>query len=193
MSLMEFMGDKAEMLEALRKELKECSLCPKMVESRKQVMGEDHYPCTCVGDENAKYMFVGIAPGRVKKEKKDEGEDTAFKYGSGKILKKAFDELGIHERDVFITNIVKCNTPEDGHFIDDDIWRCYKHFLSKEIAIINPRIIFALGRDSQRHLETLVPNGVKITYLFHPAAVMRGYVDYERFKEALKEKIHNGK
>jgi len=188
------MGDKAEMLETLKDNLKKCSRCPKMVESRMQVMGEDHYPCSFVGDEKAKYMVVGIAPGRVKKEKKKEDEeDEAFKYGSGKILKKAFDELGIHEKEVFITNIVKCNTPEDGAFIEEDIELCYKKFLSQEIAIISPKVIFALGRDAQRHLENLVPNGIKVTYLFHPAAVMRGYVGYERFKDVLKEKIENGK
>lgn len=180
-------------LEVLLKELKDCCKCEKMVKSRTQVMGENNYPCMWAGNEDAKYMFVGIAPGRLdKKFKTSSEEDAAFKYGSGEILVQLFKDYSISQKDVFITNCVKCNMPFDGMLLEKDIEMCVTLFLKHEIEIVNPQKIIVLGKLAQNIFKKYFPK--TLCFLMpHPAKVFRGYMQYKDYKILFEKIIESGK
>lgn len=179
------------MLNILSSKLKKCNLCPAMVASRFEVMGQDHAPCSFVGNNNAKYMFVGIAPGRLKT--KSNKNPQAFKHGSGRILRKIIEDFSIGINDVFITNILKCNTPKNNKFQDNDIKNCTTNFLLKEINYINPEKIIVLGKDAENKFKKYVTSSQKfsnIHYVWHPASVLYGkkYSDYKKQFEVIFNK-----
>ncbi len=154
--------------------LVKCSECPKMVQSRKEVMGEDHYPLKPFGNIDAKIMIIGIAPGRLQRKYKDPDikDEYAFQYGSGDILNKIIDKFNIRDI-VYITNILKCNSPSDNIFEEQDVKRCITNFLSNEIKIINPEKIIVLGKQAREYFEKYVVTNSKVYFIYHPSYVMR--------------------
>ena len=93
------MLSESEELNTLLTSLKHCLACAKMVESRQQVMGDDHYPLSPAfkskNPRSWKYFLIGIAPGRMPEKFKKSGEDRAFKHGSGTVLSTIFEMLDI--------------------------------------------------------------------------------------------------
>lgn len=171
------------MLNILSRKLESCSICPKMVQSRKEVMGGEHAPCSFVGKNNAKYMFIGIAPGRLKT--KDNKNPQAFKHGSGRVLKRIINDFSINMDDVFITNILKCNTPKDNKISENDVNNCVENFLLKEIELVEPKHVIVLGNDAKNKFKNFVTSIKKfsnIHYVWHPASVLYGK-SYEEYKK----------
>lgn len=174
------------MLKILSEKLETCSLCPRMVKSRQEVMGDEHAPCSFVGSIGAKYMFIGIAPGRLKT--KNNKNPQAFKHGSGRILRKIINDFSINMSDVFITNILKCNTPKNNNLEKQDIHNCVDNFLIQEINLIKPKHIIVLGNDAKNKFKNFVTSIKKfstIHYVWHPASVLYGK-PYEEYKEQFK-------
>ena len=176
------MRSDSDVLNKLLSSLKQCSDCTKMVESRCQVMGEDHYPCSpafkSYDPKMWKYFLIGIAPGRMPQKFKKKEEDNAFKYGSGLVLHNIFDMLDIAD-DVYITNTIKCNTPKDNIFEQKDVERCIVKYLVNEINIIRPEKIIVLGGQARdyfmKYLYTPINRKVTqhIYFTKHPAYYMR--------------------
>ena len=167
------------LLNNLKVRLKNCTSCSKMLKSRQEVMGEDHYPCFFNGTTNAGIMLVGIAPGRM--QNKDGVTEHAFRQGSGKILKKIFMDLDIDINNIFITNIVKCNTPADGKLEKDDIRTCVNNFLKNEIDLIKPKKIILLGNKATQSFYKYMNVSANVCTVWHPAAVMRGFKRYSDY------------
>jgi len=116
----------------LKKECSSCKSCP-LCENRTSIVFSD-------GNENAKIVLIGEAPG--------ENEDLKgkpFVGMAGKILDKYLTLAGIsREKDLYITNIVKCRPLKNRKPKLSEKQACFG-FLKKQIEIVNPKIIILCG------------------------------------------------
>ncbi|NJE42114.1 uracil-DNA glycosylase family protein [Thermococcus sp. GR6] len=132
-------------------------------------------------------VLVGEAPGR-----KGCGLTGICFYrdASGMLLRKALFSLGINPDFVYITNVVKCNPPGNKlkGFDEREL-----SLLQRELEILKPKAIFAIGRTAEKALKRL---GFDATYLRHPAWYVRRGLrepneemlsEYTQVKEALGE------
>ncbi len=171
--------DKGKELKKLEAEISKCDIC-KEHGIGKMVFGE--------GDVNAKVMFVGEAPG-----KNEAKVGRPFIGRSGKLLRKMITDLGLKEKEVYITSPVKY-LPEYGTPKPRDIEHARVHF-NKQIGIIDPKMIVLLGSTAaQAILEEKLPilkmHGASIekndrTYFLtlHPAAAVR----FQKFRLLISE------
>lgn len=144
------------------------------------------------GNPNARIVFVGEAPGA------DEDEQgRPFVGRSGQLLDKIIAAMGLQRQEVFIGNVIKCRPPENRDPKPDEIIRCI-HFLEKQLEIIKPDIIVALGAHAARtllksndpigqlrgkFLEYHTPSGygpIKLMATYHPSYLLRNYSDDNR-------------
>jgi len=150
---------------------------------------ENNYvPVPGEGSPNAEIMLVGEAPGA-----NEAKTGRPFCGQAGKILDKFLESAGIGREEVFITSIVKDRPPKNRDPKPEEI-EMYTPFLDRQIEVIRPKIIGALGRHAMRYLmmrygledklltigeihgqvfETEI-NGLKtkIVPVYHPAAVI---------------------
>jgi DNA polymerase len=130
------------------------------------------------GDVNCRVMFIGEAPG--------ENEDRLkrpFVGRGGQLLDKMIESIGWKRADVYITNIVKRRPPDNRDPLPEEI-EAYKPYLTRQIEIINPKVVATLGRFSMNyflplakisrdHGHIFIVDGRFIYPLFHPAAALR--------------------
>jgi|GEM_PF-65040 uracil-DNA glycosylase len=148
-----------------------CMRCPLGKTRNKFVFGS--------GDPKAGIMFIGEAPGA------DEDEQgLPFVGRGGKLLTKMIEGIKLTRDEVYICNILKCRPPGNRDPKPDEIEKCEEIFI-KQIELINPKIIFALGRISgQTLLKVKSPlkdlrgkihdyHGYKLMISYHPAALLR--------------------
>ena len=158
-------------MEVLRKAVADCRAC-QLCENRKNIVFGQ-------GSIKASVVFVGEAPGA---EEDEQGEP--FVGRSGKLLTKMIEAMGIAREQVYICNVVKCRPPENRNPTDLEIASC-SPFLTKQLAIIRPKIIVGLGRFAcSTLLQTKTPmaeirgqwhqyEGIKFMPTFHPAYLLR--------------------
>src|SRR5204863_4724074 len=93
-----------------------------------------------VGHANAKLMFVGEGPGR-----DEDLKGEPFVGRAGQLLTEIITKgMKLRREDVYIANVVKCRPPENRNPEPDEIAAC-EPFLVKQLELIKPRIIVALG------------------------------------------------
>ena len=118
----------------------ECHLC-ELSKSRKNVIfGE--------GNPTAKVMFIGDVPTSTE-------DDTGHPFvgRAGEMLGKMIENvLGLKREEVYITNILKCKPPQNRLISLEEIQMCQPYLL-KQIEIIDPLIIVALGATSYKYLS----------------------------------------
>jgi len=131
--------NKAKLLEKIADEIKNCEECKK---------GKFGLPVPGKGNPNAKIIFLGESPGPQESVK---GEP--FVGPSGKFLDKLLDSIGIKREDVFITSPLKYY-PGRRAPTNEEIMHGMIH-TSKQIEIINPKLIVMLGNVA---LKALFPN-----------------------------------
>lgn len=134
-----------------------------------------------VGNRQAAWMIIGEAPGA------DEDRlGEPFVGRAGKLLDAMLQALRLNREKVFIANILKCRPPKNRDPLPQEA-RCCWPFLKRQIMLINPRIIFAVGRiAAQNLLQTEVPVGklrnrvhrlsgteIPIIVSYHPAYLLR--------------------
>lgn len=186
---------KSLILEEVWKELKNCERC-KLHRSRKTIVfGE--------GDENAKLMLIGEGPGY-----DEDIQGRPFVGKAGQLLTRILQSIQIKRNEVYITNIVKCRPPGNRTPDSDEIKSCFP-FLLKQIQIIQPKIICALGTVSAQTLlqtEAKITSlrgksfeflGIKIIPTYHPAFLLRNpekkievWEDIQKVAKALREEGH---
>ncbi|NQU42961.1 uracil-DNA glycosylase [bacterium] len=162
---------RAEQLEALKLAVAKCTQC-RLCEGRTHVVfGE--------GNPDADLMFVGEGPGA-----EEDRLGRPFVGRSGKLLDQMIERVGLKREDVFIGNVVKCRPPDNRDPELDEMETC-EPFLKSQIALIQPRVIVALGRFAAHRLTgEKTPIGrmrghfysyadVKLMPTLHPAAVLR--------------------
>lgn len=98
-----------------------------------------------VGDPDASLMFIGEAPGA---EEDVQGEP--FVGRAGQLLTKIIQTMGFARESVFIANILKCRPDTPGQSYGnrppttDEMHTCLP-YLEEQIAIVQPRVLVALG------------------------------------------------
>jgi len=122
-------------------------------------------------------VLVGEAPGR-----KGCGKTGICFYrdASGMLLRKTLFTLGVNPDFVYMTNVVKCNPPDNRlrGFGEGEL-----ELLRRELKAVRPKAIFAIGRTAEKALKQL---GFEFTYLRHPAWYVRRGLR-EPNEEMLKE------
>ena len=174
---------------ALRDAVASCRACT-LCESRTQtVFG--------IGNEQAHWMVVGEAPG--------EQEDLLgepFVGTAGRLLDNMLRAIGLTrgeappERSVYIANTLKCRPPRNRNPAPEELTRC-EPFLLRQIELVRPRIILAMGRFAvQSLLRSSEPvgrlrgrvhqyHGVPVIVTYHPAYLLRNLADKARAWEDL--------
>jgi DNA polymerase len=161
-------------LETLRSHIgPACSRCKLCKQGRSQVVFG-------VGNPNAELMFVGEAPGA-----DEDRQGEPFVGRAGQLLTKIIEAIQLQRSDVYIANVIKCRPPENRNPEPDEIATC-EPFLWRQIDLIQPRVIVALGTFAAKALlKTDVPisrlrgrahdlrGGVKLIATFHPAFLLR--------------------
>jgi uracil-DNA glycosylase family 4 len=137
--------DAATALAAINEAVKVCRKCEHLADFRTQtVFG--------VGNPNAELMFVGEAPGA---DEDKQGEP--FVGRAGELLTKIINAMGLSRDDIYIANVLKCRpdmepgAPGNRPPTAEEMQRCLP-YLREQIAIIQPRVLVALGKTAMAGL-----------------------------------------
>lgn len=102
-----------------------------------------------VGDQQADLMFVGEAPGA-----DEDRQGEPFVGRAGQLLNEMLNSIGLQRQQVYIANILKCRPPNNRDPKPEEAEQCVP-YLYRQIALIQPRLIVAVGRiAAQRLLRT---------------------------------------
>jgi len=104
-----------------------------------------------VGNPAAELVFVGEAPGR-----DEDLRGEPFIGRAGQLLTEIITKgMKLRREDVYIANIIKCRPPQNRNPEADEIASC-EPFLVRQLALIRPKVIVALGPSRRRHCSRLV-------------------------------------
>ena len=150
------------------------------------------------GNPKADIMFVGEAPGQ---DEDDQG--IPFVGRAGKLLDKMLAAIELQRNDIFIANVLKCRPPQNRDPLPDEIMHC-EPYLKKQLELIEPKILVALGRIAGQVLlkrtdslsvlrqETLLYENTPLVVTYHPAALLRNpqwkqnaWSDLKKIKRAI--------
>lgn len=175
----------ADALIAIREDIGDCTRCKLHTLGRRQVVFG-------VGNPQADLMFVGEAPGA---DEDIQGEP--FVGRAGQLLTKIIEAIGLSRGDVYIANVIKCRPPQNRNPEQDEVDTC-EPFLFRQIDVIQPKVIVALGTFAARGLlRTLDPisrlrgrvfeyRGAKLIPTFHPAYLLRNPASKREVWEDMK-------
>ena len=190
--------DRSAALKLIREDLGDCTRCKLHKLGRKQIVFG-------VGNPNAELMFVGEGPGA---DEDEQGEP--FVGRAGQLLNNMIAAMGLKREQVYIANVVKCRPPGNRTPERDECDTC-SPFLMRQIAVIKPKVIVALGavaaktllgvNDSMINLRgrfyefsPMLPKnaperdpsweGAKLAVTYHPAYLLR---DPRQKKEAWRD------
>jgi DNA polymerase len=166
-------------LTAVRAELGDCQRCP-LCHGRKHIVFGS-------GNPEANLMFIGEAPGA---DEDQQGEP--FVGAAGQLLTKMITAMRLDRESVYICNVIKCRPPNNRNPEPAEITAC-EPFLKKQIAVVQPRVIVALGKFAAHVLtgeDTPITRlrgnlkqyqGIPVMPTYHPAYLLR---DESRKSEA---------
>ena len=146
-------ADKAAELEKIAEEVRKCCKCPLGSSRTHAVPGE--------GNPNARIMFVGEAPGA-----DEDAQGRPFVGRAGQLLDKIIEACGLKRQDVFIGNVLKCRPPENRDPRAEEIIACLP-YLQRQIEIIQPEVIVALGAHAARTLLNTAESIGQLRGRFH--------------------------
>ena len=121
-----------------KKELQNCKLCELYKTRLNALVGE--------GDINANIMLIAQAPGEL-----EDKANKMFIGPSGKMLDKLLQHAQISRDEIYMTNLIKCNLPQNRRPKQREIKTCSK-YLDMEIAETNPKILVPLGYYATKYL-----------------------------------------
>jgi DNA polymerase len=121
-----------------KKELQNCKLCDLYKTRLNALAGE--------GNRNADIMLIAQAPGEL-----EDKENKMFIGPSGKMLDKLLQNAEISRDEIYMTNLIKCNLPQNRRPKQKEIKVCSK-YLDEEINEINPKILVPLGYYATKYL-----------------------------------------
>jgi uracil-DNA glycosylase family 4 len=140
----------AQAAEALRQldegYVRNCTKCPLHASRTNTVFGQ--------GCPRPEIVFVGEGPGA-----EEDHQGVAFVGRAGQLLTRMVAAMTLTREQVFIGNIVKCRPPGNRTPAEDEVQTCMP-YLYRQLAILRPRVIVALGRAAaQALLQTNAPIG----------------------------------
>ena len=178
--------------EALRQRCLDCRACGLWETRTNVVFG--------VGDPNAEVLFVGEAPGE-----REDALGEPFVGKAGQLLDDMLAMIGLSRDRIYITNSFKCRPPQNRDPLNTEKEAC-AGFLQRQLALMQPKIIVCLGRVSamemikpdfkitQEHGQFFEKNGVLMTAIYHPAALLRDtdkkpdtFVDLKRLQAKIRQ------
>jgi DNA polymerase len=152
-----------------------------------------------VGHPEAKLMFVGEAPGA-----DEDLQGEPFVGRAGQLLTRIIEAIDLKREDVYIANVIKCRPPGNRNPEPDEVEQC-EPFLFRQIDVIKPKVIVALGKfAAQSLLRSVEPitrlRGREYRYrdailmpTYHPAYLLRNpsakrevWEDMKRVKRLLE-------
>ena len=149
-----------------------------------------------VGPTDAPLMVIGEGPGA-----EEDARGEPFVGAAGKLLDEMLNSVGrTRSTNVYIANVVKCRPPGNRDPEADEVAAC-RPFLDRQIELLKPSLILALGKiAAQRLLGSNAPLGklretphaygpantpVRVSY--HPAYLLRAPADKRKSWEDLKQ------
>jgi DNA polymerase len=170
---------KARAMEELRVQAMACVTCPHLASSRKNVVFG-------VGDVNASLMFAGEAPGG-----DEDAQGEPFVGKAGQLLTRIIQTMGFSRETVYIGNVLKCRPDTPGQSYGnrkptpEEMQTCLP-YLERQIEIIRPKVIVALGATAVEGLLGLESagitrlrgnwrefRGIPVMPTFHPSFLLR--------------------
>ena len=177
-------ADPVAALKLIREDLGDCTRCKLHKQGRKQIVFG-------VGNPHAELMFVGEGPGA-----DEDAQGEPFVGRAGQLLNNMIKAMGIRREDVYIANVVKCRPPGNRTPERDECDTC-SPFLMRQIAVIKPKVVVALGAVAAKNLLAInapmselrgrfydfLPSGArsadpswqgaKLAVTYHPAFLLR--------------------
>ena len=159
-------------LAAIQAEIGDCTRCPLAYGGRHKIVFAD-------GDPNARLLFVGEGPGA-----DEDAQGLPFVGKAGQLLNNMIVAMGLQREQVYIANIVKCRPPGNRTPEPVEANTC-SPFLLKQIDIVRPQVIVALGRTAATYLlgvdrslssmrgTWFSARGAKVAVTYHPAFLLR--------------------
>ncbi len=134
-----------------------------------------------VGNRQAKLMIIGEAPGF-----NEDQQGEPFVGRAGQLLNAMLESIGFDRNSVYIANILKCRPPNNRDPRPEEVNLCTP-FLTKQIALIQPTLLMAVGRIAAHFLlDTKIPLGqlrgkmhsygqfkTPLIITYHPAYLLR--------------------
>jgi uracil-DNA glycosylase family 4 len=170
----ELPGDAASLgWEALQARVTGCAACPLHATRTQTVFG--------VGNREAELMVIGEAPGA-----DEDRQGEPFVGRAGLLLNAMLQAIGLQREAVYIANILKCRPPGNRDPLPEEVAHC-EPFLLRQIELVRPRVILAVGRVAAQNLlhsaETvgklrgrthrLGEAGIPVVVTYHPAYLLR--------------------
>jgi len=163
-----------EDIKLLEENLQQCDRC----HLRKDCIGVT----TWNGNSESPLMIIGEGPGEV-----EDQYGVPLVGPSGKLLDRALKSVGIARHLVFTTNVIKCRPLRNRTPSIEEALFCANNWLEKEINLVKPKIILALGSVALRYLHhpkasimkmrgtwfTSTHHGITVMPTFHPAYLLR--------------------
>jgi DNA polymerase len=171
--------DRAAALRIIQEEIGDCTRCVLHKGRNKLVFGD--------GSPDARLMFVGEGPGA-----DEDAQGLPFVGKAGQLLNNMITAMGLKREEVYIANVVKCRPPQNRTPEPDEANTC-SPFLFKQIDVIRPEVIVALGATAATYLlgqrqplaglrgRVHTWRGSKLIVTYHPAFLLR---DPRQKKEA---------
>ena len=177
-------ADPIAALKLIREDLGDCTRCKLHKQGRKQIVFG-------VGNPRAELMFVGEGPGA-----DEDAQGEPFVGRAGQLLNNMIKAMGMRREDVYIANVVKCRPPGNRTPERDECETC-SPFLMRQIAVIKPKVMVALGAVAAKNLLAMnasmselrgrfydfLPTGArgsdpswqgtKLAVTYHPAFLLR--------------------
>ena len=151
-----------------------------------------------VGPRDADVMFIGEGPGE-----QEDLKGEPFVGAAGKLLDDMLSIIDLSRENCYIANIVKCRPPRNRDPHETEAEACIG-YLRNQVALIKPKIIVCLGRISatkiirpdyrisREHGTWINKNGIWMTAIYHPSALLRDVTKRpETFEDllSLRDKI----
>lgn len=158
-------------LRDLEEMMKDCHRCPLGDGRLNIVFGE--------GNEEAEIVFVGEAPGA-----EEDKQGRPFVGKAGQMLTRIIRKMGYGREDVYIGNILKCRPPGNRDPFPEEVEACFP-YLAKQLEIIKPKVIVALGKHAAHTLLRIKTpitklrgnlgnfRGIAVMPTFHPSYLLR--------------------
>lgn len=179
--------------EELQRTCKNCTQCG-LCEGRHNVVFG-------VGNIHADIMFVGEGPGE-----QEDLQGEPFVGRAGQLLDEMLSIIDLSRKEnCYIANIVKCRPPQNRDPLEVEQDACIG-YLENQIALVQPKIIVCLGRIAatrliredyritKEHGQWVEKDGVWMTAIYHPSALLRDVTKRpETFEDLLsiREKLKN--
>jgi DNA polymerase len=158
-------------LQQLAQEVRSCTRCPELCSTRTQtVFGQ--------GEPGVDLCFVGEAPGE-----DEDRQGLPFVGAAGQMLNRIITGCGLKREEVYIMNILRCRPPRNRTPLPNEAENC-RGFLDRQMDLVRPRFICALGGCAATHLlQTTLSvgklrgrfhdfRGVPVLVTYHPAFLL---------------------